>query len=126
MNTKELKAIIKPLIKQCIKEVLMEEGLGKLLAESVEQPVIKKQEPVKESKVHTENRKKLLDEIGKAGYVNNKFDPFAGTKPLSEAQASNVAGPAQTMDPSDPGIDVSKLIAGNKQMWKTLTNGKKG
>ena len=130
MNTKEIKAMLKPLIKQCIKEVLLEEGLGKIISESKTAPaaepkaVVKKQ-PVVESKVHSENRKKLIDEIGKSGYLNNKFDPFANTKPLTEAQASGApAGPMSSIEPTDPGVDISSLVSGNKDTWKALAKGK--
>jgi hypothetical protein len=132
MDNKELKAMLKPLIKQCIREVLVEEGLGKIIAESKtesvketkEQPQVKK--VIKEQTVQiTEARKKMLEEIGKSGYMSNKFDPFAGTKPLTEAQASNAAaGPMSNIDPSDPGVDISNLLSGNKNTWKTLVAGK--
>jgi hypothetical protein len=124
MNTKELKSIIKPLIKECIKEVLLEEGLAKLISESKQPPAIEK---VKPSTQVNEQRKRMLDEIGKSGYVNNKFDPFSGTKPLTESQASNTGpntGPLKDIDPSDPGVDISKLMNGNKKIWNALMGGK--
>jgi hypothetical protein len=80
-----------------------------------------KQEPIRESKTQEENRKKLAGEIGKAGFLNTKFDPFSGTKALTEAQAS---GAGAGKDLNDPGVDVSGLISGNKNVWKTLVNGK--
>lgn len=130
MDTKEIKAMLKPLIKQCIKEVLMEEGLGKIISESKSEkvaqtkPVAKKQQ-IEETKIHSENRKKLLNEIGKTGYLNNKFDPFANTKPLTEAQASGApTGPLSNVEPTDPGIDISSLLSGNKDTWKILSKGK--
>jgi hypothetical protein len=130
MNTKEIKAMLKPLIKQCIKEVLLEEGLGKVISEvkstpAVEPKAVVKKQPVVESKVHSENRKKLIDEIGKSGYLNNKFDPFANTKPLTEAQASGApTGPMSNVEPTDPGVDISSLLSGNKDTWKVLAKGK--
>ena len=127
MDIKAIKETLKPLIKECIKEVLMEEGLGKMLSESktAEQSAPKKQvikqEPISESNQQLENRKKLASEIGKSGYLNTKFDPFSGTKALTESQAS---GTGAAKDLSDPGIDVGNLISGNKNVWKTLVNGK--
>lgn len=124
MNTKEMKAMIKPLIKECIKEVLLEEGLAKLISESKQTTVVEKAKPATQV---NEQRKRMLDEIGKSGYVNSKFDPFSGTKPLTEAQASNSGpstGPLKDIDPSDPGIDISKLMNGNKKIWNALMGGK--
>jgi hypothetical protein len=132
MDTKEMKAMLKPLIKQCIREVLMEEGLGKVIAEakneSVKQPLQEKKIINKPpDKTLTEARKKMLDEIGKSGYVANKFDPFAGTTPLTEAQASNKqnTGPLANVDPQDSGVDISGLMNGNnKKIWNALLGGK--
>lgn len=131
MNKDELKQIIKPLIKQCIREVLMEDGLKNILSEvqAAPQPTQKTPVATKQQKpVVTEARKKMLDEIGKSGYMNSKFDPFANTAPLTEAQASNKGpstGPLKDIDPSDPGVDISNLMGGsNKKIWKALVGGK--
>lgn len=118
MKVSELKQIIKPLIKECLKEVLVEEGFAKMLQESKE--VVPQQKPVQrqipqQAKTNLqEAKKKLLDSIGNTG-----FDAFAGTQPLQEDK--QIIG-------SDPGVDISSLM-GNKQIWKqTLDgmNGKKG
>jgi len=131
MNKEELKKIIKPLIKECIREVLMEDGLKNIISEAQasSQPIEKQQVTFKTEKpILTENRKKLLDEIGKSGYMTNKFDPFANTVPLTEAQASNKGpstGPLKDVDPSDPGVDISGIMSGsNQKIWKALVGGK--
>lgn len=126
MKVEQLKQIIKPLIKECLKEVLIEEGFTKMLSESARQPSAVEQIKVVERTVKQEAasqkkslqelqeaKKKMLDAIGQGG-----FDAFAGTQPLKEdveVKASN------------PGIDISGLM-GNKGVWKqTLDamNGKK-
>jgi len=133
MNIKEIKATLKPLIKECIREVLMEAGLSKMLTEAVQQPeaierpIVKKQEVAKQPDKLNENRKKMLQEIGKSGYMNSKFDPFAGTTPISEGQAKDgpSMGPLKDSDPNDPGVDISGLLnSSNKKVWNTLLNGK--
>ena len=135
MDTKEMKAMLKPLIKQCIREVLMEEGLGKLVTEAKTSTVVEQKQPIQQKKeineqqkVELANRKKMLDEIGRSGYVSSNFDPFAGTKPLTESQAKNGqanTGPLKDIDPSDPGIDISSLVNGSsKKVWKALVGGK--
>jgi len=132
MNIKEIKATLKPLIKECIREVLMEAGLSKMLTEAKYEPEpvqapVKKQEPSKQVQQISEGRKKMLEEIGKSGYMNNKFDPFAGTKALTESQSKEgpSMGPLKDIDPSDPGVDISGLMNNsNKKVWNTLINGK--
>ena len=126
MKVNELKQIIKPLIKECLKEVLIEEGFTKMLTETVRQPSAVEQIKVVERTVKQESlaqkkslqelqeaKKKMLDAIGTGG-----FDAFAGTQPLKEDVQVKAA---------DPGIDISSLMS-NKGVWKqTLDamNGKK-
>jgi hypothetical protein len=135
MDTKELKTILKPLIKQCIREVLMEEGFNKVLAETKNEAfsetkpineVAKKEAVKKEPSNFNENRKKMLDEIGKAGYISKNFDPFAGSKPLTEAQASGApaSGPLSQVDPADPGVDISGIMNMAAGKWKAHLGGK--
>lgn len=131
MDTKEMKALLKPLIKQCIREVLMEEGLGKVIAEAktetAKQPLQEKKVVQKQTPQVPEARKRMLEEIGRSGYTAPNFDPFAGTKPLTEAQASGgpASGPLANIDPSDPGVDISGLMNGNnKKIWNALVGGK--
>ncbi len=119
MKKEQLKIIIKPLIKECLKEVLIEEGFTKMLSESVqsiEQPIIHKfqkpQQQVVQKPNLSENRKKMLDAIGNEG-----FDPFAGSQPLKEDK--EIAS-------GDPGIDISKLLGENKQVWKQTLNALNG
>jgi hypothetical protein len=115
MKKEQLKLIIKPLIKECLKEVLIEEGFTKMLSESVK-PSIQMQtkniQPLKPKTNLQENRKMMLDSIGKNG-----FDPFAGSQPLKEDKE---------LINSDPGIDISSLIGENKQVWKQTLNALNG
>lgn len=118
MKKEQLKLIIKPLIKECLKEVLIEEGFTKMLSESVETsvqaPTKNNIQPVKQNSATSalrelqENRKKMLNEIASSG-----FDPFGGTQPLKEDKEV-LSG--------DPGIDISKLVGENKQVWKQTLN----
>lgn len=122
MKTNELKQIIKPLIKECLKEVLIEEGFTKMLSESVRQPTAVEQitavEGSAKQEVTTkkkslqelqESKKKMLDAIGNSG-----FDAFAGTQPLREDK--EIVG-------SDPGIDIGGLMGKNKQVWNKMLEG---
>ena len=123
MDKSELKKIIKPLIKECIREVLMEQGLSKMISESVvptsnvvNKQSIKQQSDRNNAQIN-ESRKKMLEEIGRSGYMNSTFDPFVNTKALTEGQATDGAasyGPLTGVDPNDPGVDISNLMNGNK------------
>jgi len=125
MKKEDLKLLIKPLIKECLKEVLIEEGFTKMLSEAtkpstniqyikamkeemVQQPSVQKK-PIHQLQ---ENRKKALDEIGNSG-----FDPFANSKPLREDKE---------IISSDPGVDISGLIGENKQIWRSTLDALKG
>ena len=131
MDKTEFKKAIKPIVKECIREVLMEIGAESLVTEG-RKPIVEakqaapqpRQQPKQQlpEKV-VEFKKKMLEQIGKSGYTNNKFDPFAGTTPLTEAQASGTPM-SPIMDESDPGVDVSSLISANASTWRAHLNPK--
>jgi hypothetical protein len=131
MKKEELKKLIKPLIKECLTEVLIEEGFTKMLSESMQNiPTVQQPKVVQELKQEnkqinkqnlSEARKKLLDEIGMGG-----FDAFAGTRPLNEGSNSSTPSvPVTTFNSSDPGIDISSLMSGKMKATMNALNGKK-
>ncbi len=135
MDAKNFKAMMKEVIKESLREILKEEGLLQTLSES-KQPVKHVPKVVRQLNEETlkdlnANRKLLEQSIGKSKLMpapSKTFDPFAGTQPLTEAQASNgqvKTGALKDIDPRDPGVDVSSLIGGNKATWKALVGGKK-
>ena len=117
----KLRKVLKPLIKECIKEIIFEEGvLSSIIREAQGSPVkevIKEekpfskftQEPKKENKKLAETRNKMRAAI--AGKIGADFDPFEGTKPLTESQASGgpSQGPMAGVDPGDKGVDISNI-----------------
>ena len=117
----KLRKVLKPLIKECIKEIIFEEGvLSSIIREAQGAPakeVIKEekpfskfvQEPKKENKQLAETRDKMRKAI--AGKIGANFDPFEGTKALSESQASGgpSQGPMAGVDPGDKGVDLSNI-----------------
>jgi len=111
MKKNELKRLIKPVVKECIHEVLLESGLLTNIVSEVAQGMnqnvivetkqktsdalfnedqqIKKQVQ-KSNKKLREHRKKLMDSIGNDAY--NGVNLFEGTEPLSNREATS-SGP---------------------------------
>ena len=98
MKKSELRQVLKPLIKECIKEVIFEEGIlsnivsevaqglgGQTIVETKQQPPIPQRDYEEEERVVQqklqETRKRMLDAIGTDSY--NGVDLFAGTTPTS-------------------------------------------
>jgi|TARA_Y100001972_G_C7591995_1_gene296774 Txe/YoeB family toxin of Txe-Axe toxin-antitoxin module len=139
MNKTELKKILRPLIKECIKEVIFEEGaLSTIISEVVKgtsQTLVQESKPrVKleseadarqrresKKKVIQERQKKLLDSIGRDAY--NGVDLFEGTTPLSNRNSGTSTTPYGSkaldgVDPHDAGVDISKFSSTG--VWKKL------
>tara|TARA_R110002110_G_scaffold342550_1_gene552602 strand:- start:148 stop:528 length:381 start_codon:yes stop_codon:yes gene_type:complete len=121
MKANELKKVLKPLIKQCIKEVIFEEGvLSGIISEVVKgvdvAPVIREQKQAPKPKPTNgvvkkklqEQRKKMMDAIGKDSY--NGVNLFEGVEPTRE---SNQQSPLANISPGDAGVDISQLFNSN-------------
>ena len=104
MNKTQLKKLIKPVVKECIQEVLIEEGLltevvSQVTAGLAKQPIVENKPKKKNDNLFNEDlqmkrksreakkklqehRKKLLDAIGGDAY--NGVDLFEGTEPIRQ------------------------------------------
>ena len=136
MNKNELKKVLKPLIKECIKEVMFEDGtLSSIIAEVLKgtqqtQPIIEQQqyqspqprlENDEEAKARlATKRKTLMDSIGQGAY--NGVNLFEGTTP-APAQ-SNTQGPLAGIAANDPGVDISKLMNKTSAIWAKMNEKK--
>jgi hypothetical protein len=131
MNKTQLKKVLKPLIKECIKEVIFEDGtLSTIISEVVrgttQQPVMKESvEPVVQNNSSNQKRKqlleqkrKMLDAIGKDAY--NGVDLFEGTTPTPapRGHSSHGSKALEGVAPNDPGVDISSF--GSNGIWKKL------
>jgi hypothetical protein len=115
MTKSEMKKIMKPLVKECLQEMLLEEGLlsslinevnkgnKQIFSEStrrdpeVTSPKKQPQQPQSKPQIN-EVRKKLADSIGKGAYAS----VFEGLEPAP--------GPGNlSVDDGDPGMDLSIL-----------------
>jgi len=138
MNKAELKRILKPLIKECIKEVIFEEGtLSTIISEVVksapaatlitEQRVPKQRletthEAQSRRKKNLEtHKKKMLDAIGRDSY--NGVNLFEGTTPMSSRPSSTTSPHgSKALDgiaPNDSGVDLSGFGMASG-IWKKL------
>ena len=140
MKISELKNIIKPLVKECITESLLEEGLlSNVISEVMKgmSPVIMESAPVadptagvqkaamreaQEAKLKQakKNRKKLLDAVGSDAFGG--VDLFEGTSPAPAQQSpeSQASSPLGGVAPGDPGVDISGILGIGGHKWKSL------
>ncbi len=141
MKKTQLKQLIKPLVKECIHEVLLEEGLltevvsqviagmpRQKLVESTPTPPRSEKTYIKERRQKAtqtknklnEHRKKMMDAIGSDAY--NGVDLFEGTEPLRQAGNPGESHRASVLgdDPTDSGVDISSIMQGSSQIWKAM------
>ena len=139
MKVSELKRIIQPMIKDCIREVLLEEGmLSRIVKETAEGlqgvQVLKEQKKSEQlerqmleerHEKSKEARKKLLDSIGTDAY--NGVDLFEGTEPMSSYEATEQKGGSVDLgNPRDSGVDISSLLGGASQVWDQMNRKRNG
>ena len=142
MNKNELKKLLKPLVKECIQEVLIEDGLLTEVVSQVASGMSRpqtaqtaqkkpddnlfnedlqmKRKTQEVNKKLQEHRKKLLDSIGSDAY--NGVDLFEGTEPIRESRSVGGTSIPSTLgdDPSDAGVDISSLLGQASKVWKAI------
>jgi|TARA_B110000902_G_C14093806_1_gene507937 hypothetical protein len=142
MKRSELKNIIKPLVKECITESLLEEGLlSNVISEVMKgmSPVItevsapRSVDTIAEAQKATmreaqgaklkqakQDRRKLLDAIGNDSYGG--VDLFEGTTaaPAQQSPESQAGSPLGGVAPGDPGVDISGILGLGGHKWKSL------
>ena len=132
MKKADLKRLIKPVVKECIHEVLLEEGLlsnvvaevakgmqGNLVVESA--PVrsnsktsMARQSSESRAKLQ-EHRRQLMDSIGKDAY--NGVNLFEGIEPTPQEPKK---GQTDLGHPGDAGVDISSILGQSSQIWKAM------
>tara|TARA_R110000824_G_scaffold48160_4_gene136235 strand:+ start:1206 stop:1598 length:393 start_codon:yes stop_codon:yes gene_type:complete len=129
MKKNDLKLLIKPLVQECIQEILIEEGLLSTVVAEVakglqgnlvlETPTPKSppitETPVPQRRAPSNQRKELREIIGANAY--NGVDLFEGTTPTRQAPAK---GHADLGDPQDAGVDISALVGNASQVWRSI------
>jgi len=135
MKRSELKKLIKPMVKDCIREVLLEEGLlsgivsevakglntAPLIREEVVHEAPRPRPRVEKKSDHlAAERKLLLDAIGRDAYGGVNI--FEGVEPAPPQQSPQTmaANPLANENPSDPGVDISGIFNMGGKNWKAL------
>ncbi len=142
MNKTELKKMLRPLIKECIKEVIFEEGtLSTIISEVMigtsqhQQPLMQEnkqrvqlesdeqanQRLQERAEAEKQRRKTLLNSIGKDSY--NGVDLFECTTPLPNRDSGRKSTPhgSKALDgiaPNDPGVNIGAFASNG--LWKKL------
>ena len=142
MKKSEFKKLIKPIVSECIRESLMEDGLiSGIIAEvvrgmSTPQPIVEaatpKTDPAAErmkrnafSKEQSgklkEHRAKLMSAIGGEAY--NGVNLFEGTTPApAQGSPNQQANPMSGQNPSDAGVDIGSLFGSVGSSWGAHMN----
>ena len=141
MKRSELKKLIKPIVKECVQEALLGEGILSNIVSEVAQgmgnqflvehkekvvPTMSNENSVQMEAMTARKRdqlkeykQQLLDQIGADAYGG--VDLFEGTKPSApELSATQAASPLANKDPSDAGVDISGIVALGGKNWKAL------
>ena len=145
MKKSEIKKIIKPIVKECINEVLLQEGvLSSIISEvmiGTQAAVLKEQAPapskpkrrvetddeamrrLQERKRQANNQKrKLLDAIGKDAYGG--VDLFEGTQALNSGgnpdAGTQAQGALSGYAPDDAEVNIDGLLNLSGNTWKKL------
>tara|TARA_R110001583_G_scaffold181293_1_gene338513 strand:+ start:1088 stop:1534 length:447 start_codon:yes stop_codon:yes gene_type:complete len=147
MKKSEFKKILRPIVNECIKESLMEDGLISGIIAEVVKGMAPSQKPIVEEP-HTladpivermkrntfseqqtklqDHRKKLMAAVGGSSF--NGVNLFEGTTPApSQTSPMQQGDPMSGQTPSDPGVDITKLFGSVGKNWNAhMTNVKEG
>jgi len=145
MKRSELKNTIKPLVKECISEILLEEGLlsnivsevakgmstGTVITErapppntsshvSASEKISRLRRQTDASKGLQKSREKLMESLGSDAYGGVNL--FEGIQPAPEQKSPEnaAANPLGDVEPHDPGVDISGFMATGGANWKAL------
>ncbi len=130
------KSELKKIIKECVKEVIFEDGtLSGIISEVVQglgtanlvqeqrRPAVSTKAEAQAQAKLNETRKQMRDGIGASSYedVKQRFanpEMFEGTKPLAESKGQG--GALSGIDPGDAGVDISNIPGFGK--WGTVAS----
>jgi len=132
MKKSEFKKILKPLIKEAVKEVLFEPGvLSKVIAEVAQgiqgSPIVESrnapeqqnqtQQDEEAERLYEKKRQERIKRLNESTGLSTSV--FEGVSDIQDAPSST---PLSGVSPGDSGIDISGItkLAGGSRKWKTL------
>jgi len=145
MKKSELKSAIKPLVKECISEILLEGGMlsnivsevakgmssGNVMTEqalpasspsrvSASEKISRMRRQVEADRGIQEGREKLMQSLGSDAYGGVNL--FEGVQPAPEQRNPeySAANPLGNVEPGDPGVDIAGIMALGGANWKAL------
>ena len=141
MKRSELKKLIKPIVRECVQETILNDGLlsnivsevaqgmgNQFLVENKEEvvPSMSNENSVQMEAIEAkkkgqlkEYKQQLLDQIGSEAYGG--IDLFEGTRPAApELGGTQAASPLANKDPEDAGVDISGIVSLGGKNWKAL------
>ena len=138
MKKSQLKRVIKPIVEECISEVLLEKGLlSSIISEVVkgiqplQQPPVQQRPVMQENKLMQQQRQELQEQkyemmkaqkrklLDAAGFG---VDVFSGTEPIEEAAdpSNGQAGALSGVSPNDAGVDIAGIMAVANRDWSKM------
>ena len=134
MKKAELKRALKPLVKECIKEVLFEDGvLSGIIAEVVtglgaNQVVMEQKttQPDQEALLREKaeqmeaERQRRIKRLNESSGLGTKVNVFEGVKPIKESSSQSGPSPLAGTSPGDSGVDISGIMNISRHNWKDL------
>lgn len=122
MEASEFRKILKPLVLQTVKEVLLQEGvLSNIVAEVAKglgSPVVEQTHRDEEIRLKEEKLEKQRQERIKKLNESNEYDNvFSGTKAIVEGGSQ---GPLASVSSKDHGVDITDIEKLANGKWKTL------
>ena len=147
MKSQDLKKVLKPLIKECVKEMMIEDGfLSSVVSEVLKGMnasviVESKAPPQKREAASREKewekgladkmeaeRQERIKKLNETMTSKHNTDVFEGVSAIpDDPSASTAAGssPLSGVAPDDPGVDISGIlnVAGGSNKWKALAGG---
>jgi hypothetical protein len=132
MKRSDIKKIIKPIVKECINELLLQkEGVLAAVVSEVSRGLQQKQNKTPITEIKKNNNEQETLELEKKYEQERQerikrlnesagHDFFKGTVPTPRSESSS-ASPLSGTDPHDPGVDIKKLMAVAGNRWKKHT-----
>ena len=138
MKKSQLKRVIKPIVEECLNEVLLEKGLlSSIISEVVkgiqplQQPPVQQRPVMQENKLMQQQRQELQEQkyemmkaqkrklLDAAGFG---VDVFSGTEPIEEAAdpSNGQAGALSGVSPNDAGVDIAGIMAVANRDWSKM------